>query len=475
MATMYDACLDHFVKQKWAKSFFPEYGSYISWNGVGFNRAKKYYFIERGNQAFYAHSQSFVPTFNWFGFYMPYAGGRRYAEYATADAVMMKSNVRTQEVAEDFEKLETSGSPGLQNENVVEVTEDTSPIEPFSYRENLNETVFFYPELKSADGELRLKFKMNEALTKWNYLVLAHTKDLSYVFDMKSVLTQKPLMVEPHLPRFFREDDEITINAKVSNLSENDLNTEVEISLFDYIDESEVSQYFLIEPGKKELVLNAGESKNVEWVVKIPEDFKSALNVKIKALGGEYSDGEANVIPVLSNRILVTESLPMHVESNVQKVFEFEALQKMERSETLKNHLFSIEFTNDPSWLVLKSIPYLLDNPHNSSISLINTFYGTSLAHDMIKGNAAFAKAISLWDMNGDRESSFTKNADLKLSQLEETPWVREAKSEEENMRKLKVLLDDNYVEQQLETVFSKLKNRQQSNGGFSWPSRWKG
>ena len=109
--------------------------------------------------------------------------------FADADAVAVSANV---------------SNGGNENDN-------SSPIDDFSLRENLNETVFFYPEIEIKNGQATLSFTMNEALTKWKLLLLAHDKDLKYVFDEKEAITQKELMIEPLLPRFVRQGDELSL------------------------------------------------------------------------------------------------------------------------------------------------------------------------------------------------------------------------------------------------------------------------
>ena len=91
-------------------------------------------------------------------------------------------------------------------------------------RTNLNETAFFLPQLQTdVEGNVILNFQMPEALTKWNFLGLAHTKDLHYQYFTKSVVTQKELMVTPNAPRFLREGDKLSLMTKITNLSDKDL------------------------------------------------------------------------------------------------------------------------------------------------------------------------------------------------------------------------------------------------------------
>ena len=46
-------------------------------------------------------------------------------------------------------------------------------------RSDFRETAFFLPDLLTdRDGSVVLRFTMPDALTRWNFMGLAHTKDL---------------------------------------------------------------------------------------------------------------------------------------------------------------------------------------------------------------------------------------------------------------------------------------------------------
>jgi hypothetical protein len=58
-----------------------------------------------------------------------------------------------------------------------------------------------------------------------------------------------------------------------------------------------------------------------------------------KAVGstGRLSDGEEGFLPVLSRRILVTESLPLPIRGPQTKKFEFTKLLESGQSDTLRH------------------------------------------------------------------------------------------------------------------------------------------
>jgi hypothetical protein len=68
-------------------------------------------------------------------------------------------------------------------------------------------------------------------------------------------------------------------------------------------------------------------------------------------------DGEENIVPVLTNSMLVTESIPVWVRENTKRGVFFENL-KNNTSTTLRNHQFTLEYQ---TYLVSITIPTVLD------------------------------------------------------------------------------------------------------------------
>jgi hypothetical protein len=62
----------------------------------------------------------------------------------------------------------------------------------------------------------------------------------------------------------------------------------------------------------------------VSWNIYIRKEYKVQYKVLAK---DNYSDGEENIIPVLTNNILVTESIPLWVRENSTKEYTFENLK----------------------------------------------------------------------------------------------------------------------------------------------------
>ena len=108
------------------------------------------------------------------------------------------------------------------------------------------------------------------------------------------------------------------------------------------------------------VTLQPGQSRQVAWPIEVPANLQ-AVTYRIIAKAGEHSDGEEMTLPVLLNSKLVTEALPLSINGNTAKTFQFDKLlQSGNSSSTLRHHKLTLEFTLE-STLVCDPIVALYD------------------------------------------------------------------------------------------------------------------
>jgi len=344
-------------------------------------------------------------------------------------------------------------------------------------RKNLDETAFFFPHLQTnAEGEIIIDFTMPEALTKWKFIALAHTKDLKVgTFTQKDIITQKELMVNPFTPRFLREGDKVYFSSKINNLTKKDLSGKVELRILDAQTMQPVSNFLKSRSNETRFSVERGQSTLVQWELAIPDDI-DAVVTQIVAKAGNFSDGEENTIPVLKNQMLVTESLPLPINGNETKDFTFSKLLKSDEIPGMKHHSFSLEFTSNPAWYAVQSLPYLMEFPHECSEQLFSRFYANALASHIANSNPKIEEIFATWSdttqTDQDRNallSNLEQNQELKAVLLEETPWVMASQDENERKKRVGLLFDLNQLKKRNASALKKLSHRQKPNGSFSW------
>ncbi|SDX09802.1 TonB-dependent outer membrane receptor, SusC/RagA subfamily, signature region [Lutibacter oricola] len=351
-------------------------------------------------------------------------------------------------------------------------------------RKNFKETAFFFPHLKTdKDGCVSFNFTMPEALTRWKLQLLAHTPQLETATKTLTTVTQKDLMVLPNPPRFLREGDVLQFSSKISNLSDKALNGVAQLVLTDAITGQDVTKQLLKaslpsgemskgQRGLQNFMVDAKGNTNVMWTLTIPDNVQ-AVQYKIVAKAGEFSDGEQNVLPVLSNRMLVTETLPMWVRSKQTKTFKLDKLINSASTplsdRTLKNHKLTLEITSNPAWYAVQSLPYLMEYPYECAEQTFSRYYANTLASHIANSNPRIQEVFNLWKTSDALVSNLEKNEELKSIIIQETPWLRDAQNETEQKKRIGLLFDLNKMKNEQEIALNKLKELQFSNGGFPW------
>ncbi|WP_312150662.1 alpha-2-macroglobulin family protein, partial [Empedobacter sp.] len=335
-------------------------------------------------------------------------------------------------------------------------------------RTNLNETAFFYPNLKTdAKGNVIVEFTTPESLTEWKFMAIAHTPDLKTGYLEQNVRTQKDLMVVPNMPRFLREGDQISVSSKINNLSDKVLNGSAKLMLFDAFTNQPIDAQFNLKNAVQNFSVAKGSSDQVTWIIDVPKNVQAVV-YRVVASAGDFSDGEESALPILTNRMMVTETLPIYVKEGQKKSFQFENMMNNKLT-SLDNFKLTFEMTTNPIWYAIFSLPYLREYPYECAEQVFSRLYGNMISEKVINSNPKIKAVFDDWNKKGELKSKLQLNQDLKNIILEETPWVKNAESEEEQMKQIAVLFQLNQMQTEMKSAFQKLSDKQQSNGGFAW------
>ena len=195
------------------------------------------------------------------------------------------------------------------------------------------------------------------------------------------------------------------------------------------------------------------------------------LTWRATAQSGELADGEENVLPVLPNRMLVTESLPVFTRGQGDRTFTFEKLKQAGKSPTLQHQSLTVEFTSNPAWYAIQALPYLMEYPWECAEQTWGRFYANAIAAHIVRSSPRVAQVFSKWKSLDTTalQSSLAKNQELKALLLEETPWVLTAKSEAAQKKNIALLFDLVRMGNEQERALAKLQEMQTPNGGFPW------
>ncbi len=481
LASMYDVSLDQFKSHEW---YFhpinrPVY-SILSRRNANQSYGITAFRLQNLNTINHHYNEPGFDRLNWFGlyfgqqFYGIRSKSRRNPRLEQAAPMMMKS--AAEGAPQDDAELEESAVAnevidGLINSDTVETKNQTDKkpsLKGVAIRKNLQETAFFFPKLTTdKEGNVSFNFTAPEALTQWKLQLLAHTKNMNTTVTSLEAVTQKELMILPNPPRFLREGDKITLSSKVSNLTNKDLNGTIELQLVDAFTNKAIDTKLHNTNAQQNFVVNAKGNTNISWELQIPDNVQT-VQYTIVAKAGDFSDGEQNVLPVLSNRTLVTETLPMWIRSNQTKTFTLDKLKKV-NSNTLKHHKLTLELTSNPAWYGVQALPYLMEAQYKCSEQIFSRYYANSLASHIANSNPRIKQVFDQWRSSDALLSNLEKNQELKSLIIEETPWLRDAQSETEQKKRIALLFDLNKMNSELQASLQQLKQMQYGSGGFPW------
>ncbi|QIY89535.1 alpha-2-macroglobulin family protein [Chryseobacterium gallinarum] len=477
LANMYDMSLDQFAENtySWDKLYVPF--------KIITSYAIRNYLLQKGYQKrfkYFNGSYVEVPSFNWFdGNLLSSLQGRAAGITVAYDSVMpapsaMARNKNIEEVVvTGYSKRAVSKEAGEVQQVEADVenqAEQKENLEKVPVRQNLNETAFFYPDLKTdAEGNVNFEFTSPEALTKWKLMFLAHTKDARAATLEKEVVTQKEFSVTPNYPRFLREGDELNLQSKLSNLSSKKLSGSAELKILDAFTNEDISSKFGVTSGIQNFDIAENGNGALTWKLKVPDNVSSII-LKIVAKAGTFSDGEQQAVAVLPNRMLVTDAVPVFVKEGETKTFVLDHL-KNNTSTTASNVSNTLELTTNPIWEIMFALPSLKNDPNRSADVIFNKWFADVLAAEIFKANPKMKTVFEEYQNKGLLNSNLEKNQELKQLLLEETPWVLQSKNEEEQMQKLALLFDANTMKNSIQQDWDELKKLQNPDGGFSWYS----
>lgn len=452
---MYDASLDQFGVNNWV--FNPLYRSFVnvpSWS-----------YVSNYSSNDYAQWYKSIPCgeridpaiISFFGY------DTRMALYGRADLMLNSAPSMRKGLVEEVPSPMLSKAMESAEQSVGKPTTLPQSV----YRSNLQETAFFYPKMETDEkGEVRIKFTIPEALTEWNLMMLANTPTMLWGELNRKVVTSKPFMVMPNLPRFVRHGDKISISTQLINKSDARQSGVATLEILDPLHANRTI-------AKQELSFDMPTEENHT----LHFDFETPTNldllvVRIVAGNKMFSDGEQHYLPVLPSRTLITESMTMNIRGNSHKTFSFDSFIN-NHSTTLSNHAYTVEFTGNPAWYVVQSLPAITQLEPSNTTNAMALYYVNTLATHIANEDTGIKRAISYWKGEGNDEKSLLSQLEtdpaLKQILIEESPWVLQAAEQRKNLRSLMQLFEEDLQTKTRTQALDALSALQGADGGFGW------
>ena len=470
MATLYDQSLDQLVKHKW--SFTPYLWIPLPstrWQSAGVygysrlcTRSWTALDYDAINFSHFDHDiyPQYFPAYGYRASQMKLAARARGVEELEDGMVMMaKSAVNETAEFEPAAAVETADMAVATGETAEKLNEDVQ------LRERLNETAFFYPQLTTdMNGRVAIKFTLPESLTTWQLLGFAHTRELYYGNIEAEAVAKKDVMIQPNVPRFIREGDKATITGRIINSGEKNVQGKATLKLIN------AETNAVVYEKTQKVSLKAGETTAVAFALSpnTHHPSPSMLIAKMSIAGNGFSDGEQHYLPVLPASERVTIALPI---TQHQPGTETIDLSKLVPADA-KNAKLTLEYTNNPVWLMVQALPSVGSPNEDNAISLAASYYANGIGRYIIDQNPQIKPVFVQWQQeknDASLTSQLEKNQELKELVLSETPWVMDADNETEQKHRLADFFDENLMNNRQDKCIEKLQKLQLSDGAWTW------
>ena len=474
LAVLYDKSLDQIASHYWSfypSSYLPQPSTswqWTTWGSINASGYQSYQGLMVPSLQFSRFDSSVYPHYVYFsrrGIYNTRALAKASApmvmEDGVGNAVMAVAETSAVE-AKEVQVAKAEVAAGAQDAKGEDSEEKQEEVQ---VRENLQETAFCYPTLQTdQDGQVVLKFTLPECLTTWRFMGISNTVDMLYGYIGAEAVAKKDVMIQPNVPRFIRMGDEAELSARIFNTSDHVVSGQAKLMLIDPETNNTVfeqQQPFAVESEK-----TASVTFNYQ-----PQDGYSLLICKVVATGEGFSDGEQHYLPILPNSEYVTKTVPFTQHEAGVKTVDLTKLFPV----GTKQQKLTIEYTNNPAWLMVQSMATVGQPWEHSAIDQAASYYSNLLAKSLLDQSPQVKGIFEQWKRESAAsdqktlDSQLEKNQELKDIVLSETPWVRAADRENEQKQRLGDFFDENLIKNRLDMAVEKLKKLQKTDGSFSW------
>ena len=261
--------------------------------------------------------------------------------------------------------------------NNDEASEEETP--EFQGRTNFSELVAFYPQLQAdPSGRTEVTYTVSDLLTTYKVLVLAHDARVFAGDASAEFIVLQELMVQPNVPLFATEGDQIVFKSKIVNLSSRELSGTAYIEILD----GQGKKLKLKGMGGQKRTLLAGAQDEVAWTVTVPGGTDK-LTVKIWFATPTSSDGEVHELTVVPNTVTLTEAASFVIgQGKTHKYYEKQLRKQFGAANPI------IEYAEYSTLdAVMESLPKAVKPASENTIDWINQLYINQMRNYVLKDN----------------------------------------------------------------------------------------
>lgn len=342
-----------------------------------------------------------------------------------APAAMPESVAQEEDrFADDNRQLKKEQGPG-------------SPLAPTRLRSNFQDTAYWNPSVvTNAQGKAKVQVTLPDNLTTWRIQARGWNTAEKVGQAQSEVQTHQDIMLRLQQPRFLVETDEVVISANVHNETPQATELKVELKADPQILEA-------LGPLSQQLKVAALQQGRVDWRFKVRK--AGELTLTASARGSQAGDAVRQSLPVKIYGALTKDVKNGSIKNSETSGSKTEVLHL---PQARKPEQTSLQLTLQPSLAatLLDALPYLAEYPYGCMEQTTSRFVPAVLvAHSLNKLGLSLEDLGKLWS-SPDMQKLLTQR------QLGHQP-----------------LSDRKQLDAMIAEGLKRLKNGQNSDGGWGW------
>ncbi len=329
-------------------------------------------------------------------------------------------------------------------------------------RTDFSETAYFNSQLPVTGGQAAVKFTMPQSLTAWNMFGFVLTKTADFGAFTAQTVTKKDFMVRLQTPRFYREGDKGVIQAAITNLTDKKISAQVTLSV--QKDGQNALAAFGLTQAAKTVTVPANSTQFATWEITAPA-APALYTLTAAARAGQSADAEQKTFPVLPGkmRLLATANKALKNGKNTLALSELDGVDP--------KNVETVALTVNPSLAlsVINSMPNVLSSPYKDLVSTLNRYVPLAVVNKFYTTYPQLKEAVKKLPKRNGQTASWNQNDPLRLTLLEQTPWLRQAQGNKQHAADVIDLFNAQTVEKTLAKELKQIAKFQNASGAFTW------
>lgn len=326
-------------------------------------------------------------------------------------------------------------------------------------RSNFNELAFFYPTVYAdRDGYYRFTFTVPESLTEWNWKLFAHTKNAQFAYTERKLTTQLPFMIQPNIPRQLYQGDRLILKTRISNLDSLQRTGTTICKIEDAVTGEDITGV-IVKNKENNFEVAALSNTATAFTLNIPVGQLNPIKVIIKAIAGEYSDGEEHIIPVMTNNVLVKQAVPFSLTNHTDTLISMPALNDV--------YGVGVSIQPKPEGALINSLPFLANYSFDCAEQTFNKMLANVTALGIMRTDKEIQQLHTT--INNAVEKAVAPRLMPGLISEQAMPWLHLTTRSALQQKQLAALLDSGRAKDAIADHWEKLNDLQNKDGGLSW------